>query len=148
MSRNGRVEESSFPQALKKNLSPAYALIATLFLGLVLKENYSDTLNKMFVQSNWILVFKLWGVLAVLFWIPALAKKPAFTLLHSLPFFFLFAKDLLSDAHSESGNDIIRNSMKIYTISFMFSVISLILMVLLNYLRVKLKENKTDNPGM
>jgi hypothetical protein len=138
ISRNPKEKATAFSDTLKKNLPAAYALMATLFLGLLLKENYSDTLNKMFAHSNFILFLKIWGVLAVLFWIPALAKRPALTLLHSLPFFFLFAKDLLADIHTESGNDVIRNDMKIYTISFMINVICLLLMILVRYIRSKI----------
>jgi len=134
ISRNPGGKANAFSETLKKNLPAAYALIATLFLGLVLKENYSDTLNKMFAHSNFILFLKIWGVLAVLFWIPALAKRPALTLLHSLPFFFLFAKDLL------------RNDMKIYSISFMINVMSLLLVILVRYIRFKIMRNKTIKP--
>jgi hypothetical protein len=138
ISRNSDGNANTFSATLKKSLPGAYALLGTFFLGLVLKENYSDTLNKMFAHSNFILFLKIWGALAVLFWIPALAKKPVFTLLHSLPFFFLFAKDLLADIHTESGNDIIRNDMKIYSISFMINAICLLLMILVRYIRSKI----------
>jgi hypothetical protein len=145
ISRNPNGKSNTFSETLKKNLPAAYALVATLFLGLVLKENYSDTLNKMFAHSNFILFLKIWGILAVLFWIPALGKKPAYTLLHSIPFFFLFAKDLLAGMHTESGNDVVRNDMKIYSISFLINVISLLLMILVKYIRVKIMQNR---PGI
>lgn len=96
----------------------------------------------MFAHSDFILILKLWGILAVLFWIPALSKKPAYSLLHSLPFFFLFAKDLLTGMQADSGKDVIRNDMKIYTISFVINVIALALLILVNYIRMKIMHNK------
>jgi hypothetical protein len=148
ISRNPDGKANAFSETLKKNLPAAYALMATLFLGLVIKENYSDTPNKMFAHSNFILFLKIWGILAVLFWIPAVGTKPAYTLMHSLLFFFLFAKDLLAGIHTESGNDTIRNDMKIYSISFMINVISLLLMILVNYIRGKIMQNKMNRPGI
>jgi hypothetical protein len=139
---------TSFSESLKKSLTPAYALSATLFLGLVLKEYYSDSTNKMFAHSSFMVILRIWGILAVLFWIPALGKRPVYALLHSLPFFFLFGRDLLTGITAGSGNDFIRNDMKIYTISFLINLITLLLLILVNYTRIKIMRNKMNKTGV
>jgi hypothetical protein len=135
---------NGFAAGLKKSRAPAYALTATIFLGLVLKEYYGDSVNKVFAHSPVILFLKIWGILAVLFWIPALGKKPVYTLIHSLPFFFLFGRDLLTDMPTGSGNDFVRNDMKIYTISFLLNVITLVILILVNYVRIKIMHHQVN----
>ena len=54
----------------------SYALAGTLYLGLQLKNMYLDRSVESIdylVQQPWLVG---WGVLAMIFWIPAIAKKP------------------------------------------------------------------------
>jgi hypothetical protein len=93
----------------------SYALIATLYLGLQFKTYYSaGTFSEQFRLP----MIVIWGLLANLFWIPFLAKKPVISLLHSLIFFFPVVKDILLQVTKyEAATDIVRNDMKLYTIS-------------------------------
>ena len=68
--RNGRLKP--FSDKLKNLLAPAYAFTGTLFLGLVFRELVLDNVNRTFAHSVPILILKIWGILAILFWIPAI----------------------------------------------------------------------------
>jgi succinate-acetate transporter protein len=99
----------------------AYALSGTLFLGLQLNNLYPDYSFeniKLAFQDPYL---KIWGIFSVLFWIPALNKKPVLSLVHSLFFFFLLAKDLLLYVIKETDQSLIRNEMKIYTDSLLLN---------------------------
>jgi hypothetical protein len=85
---------NNFKSRLISLLSFAYALVGTLYLGLVLKNLYPDYSIeniKLTMQQPWLII---WGLLSIFFWIPALGKKPVFSLIHSLVFFFFLVRDL------------------------------------------------------
>jgi hypothetical protein len=103
-------------------LSFAYALVGTLFLGLQLKKlhdgNAAGGMAAGF-QQPWLII---WGLLAILFWVPRLAKKPMVSLLHSCVFFFLLLKDLYLQAiPPNSGGEVLKNDMNIYTSSLLLN---------------------------
>ncbi|MDB5275943.1 MAG: hypothetical protein JWR61_898 [Ferruginibacter sp.] len=113
----------------------AYALVGTLYLGLQLKNlypHYSFENVRLSIQHPWLTG---WAILAVLFWIPFLAKKKVLSLFHSLVFFFLFVSDLLSNLKQpSSGAAAIRNDMKIYTGSLLFNLSAFALVVCLFFI--------------
>jgi hypothetical protein len=107
---------------LIKNLSKAriisllpysYALIATLYLGLQLNTYFAGTTN----EQLQIPIIVIWALLAILFWIPLLAKRPVLSLLHSLMFLVPIVRDIFLLVTRSTENDILRNDMKLYTIS-------------------------------
>lgn len=109
----------------------SYALIGTLFLGLQLNNLYPDYSFeniKLIFQDPF---FKTWGILSVLFWIPALNKKPVFSLIHSLFFFLLLAKDLFMHVIKGTDQNIISNEMKLYTDSLLLNTFCLLLITFL-----------------
>ena len=95
----------------------AYALVGTLFIGLLLKNISPDFSVKNIAEQFPSTYWEVWGALAVLFWIPALSKKPVLSLLHSMLFFLILLKDLMQT--STSGRFVIENDMKMYTISLL-----------------------------
>ena len=115
----------SKPNTKKKidSLLPfSYALVGTLYLGLQLKNLYPDysfenikgTLQQPFLV--------IWALLSILFWIPALHKKPVLSLIHSLVFFFFLVRDLILQSTTSSADKyIVRNDMKIYTDSLLLN---------------------------
>lgn len=119
----------------------AYALTGTLYLGLQLKNLYPDysfETIKLTIQQPWLFT---WGLLSILFWIPALGKKPVLSLLHSLVFFFFLVRDLfLHSFQSSAGNDVVRNDMKIYTDSLLLNLGALILVILISLLITRFKK--------
>jgi hypothetical protein len=124
---------NNFSNRLVSVLPFAYALLGTLYLGFLLKilsPDYSIEHLRNTIQQPYLVG---WGLLSILFWIPALAKKTVLSLLHSLIFFFILLKDLFSQV-SLSSNSIIKNDMNVYTTSILLNTGSLALMILLSYL--------------
>jgi hypothetical protein len=138
----------AFVKRLMALLPFAYALTGTLFLGMLLKESAADFGAKQIEQSFHYSFLRVWGILAVLFWIPALSRKPAYSLLHSLVFFLLLLYGLVMGIGSDSGRDMIRNDMKIYTDSLIINMITLATVATIYFSRKKILQNKggTDKP--
>ena len=113
----------------------AYALVGTLYLGLQLRNLYPDyTFNNIrdTLQQPFLV---LWALLSILFWIPALHKKPVFSLIHSLVFFFFLVRDLfLQTVNLSSDKNIVRNEMKIYTDSLLLNMGAFVFIVLIFFL--------------
>lgn len=120
----------------------SYALLGTLYLGLQLKNlhpGYSIENIKNTVQQPGLMI---WGLLAIIFWLPALARKTVLSLLHSLIFFFFLAKDLIVQSSASSpNNDIVKNDMKIYTDSLLLNVGALILILLVSFIFRRYKKS-------
>lgn len=112
----------------------AYALTGTLYLGLQLKNlypNYSIENIKLLMLQPFLII---WGLLSLLFWIPALSKKPILSLLHSLVFFFFLTRDLfLHTFQSNADKNVIRNDMKIYTDSLLLNLGTFTLILILSF---------------
>ncbi|HZY37411.1 MAG TPA: hypothetical protein VFE53_12215 [Mucilaginibacter sp.] len=119
----------------------AYALVGTLFLGFQLKKLYPDYSFENIrstMQLPWLV---LWGLLSILFWIPAIGKKRLLSLIHSLVFFFFLVKDLLIHLYASSGNsDMIKNDMNIYTTSLLLNLGAVILLILISFLHTQYKK--------
>lgn len=136
-------ERSNFKSRVVSLLPFTYALVGTLYLGLQLKNLYPDYSIENIKLAMTQPYLQIWGLLSLLFWIPALAKKPVFSLLHSLAFFFLLLKDLI--VHFSSGGDphMVRNAMKVYTDSLLLNLCTFIGVVLICFLYLRIsKRNK------
>ena len=130
-----RQKKNNFKSRLILLLPFTYALMGTLFLGYQLKklyphysfENIQETFQHPYLVA--------WALLSLLFWIPFIAKKKVLSLLHSLVFFFFLVKDFfLQLSASDADNDILRNDMKIYTLSLLLNLGALALIILLSFL--------------
>ena len=133
--------KNNFRSRLSSVLPFAYALVGTLYFGLQLKNlypHYSVENIKATFQHPYLTA---WALLSLLFWLPAIAKKKVLSLLHSLVFFFFIVKDLFLQLSALSGgNDVVRNNMKIYTLSLLLNLGSLALIGLLFFLFSFLKK--------
>jgi hypothetical protein len=110
--------DNSYRTRLVSLLPIAYALLGTLYLGLQLKNLYPDYSFENIKQPIQMFWLKIWGIFSILFWIPSLRKKPVLTLLHSTVFFLFLVRDLFFQLFSLSADkNIIRNDMKIFTVS-------------------------------
>lgn len=134
--------KNSFNKRIIHLLPFAYALAGTLYLGFQLKNLYPDYSSeniKQTIQQSYLII---WGLLSIFFWIPAFGKKPGFSLIHSLPFFFLLVRDLILQlSRSSSDKDIIKNDMKIYTGSLILHLTVFCLIVLIFLLFIRLKKH-------
>ena len=112
----------------------AYALSGTLFAGMVVKELYPYAHSWTNIINQFYSPFlKIWGMMAVLFWVPALNRRPVLSLLHSLVFFFFLVHDIYIQFTSFPAKEIIQNDMKIFTDSLLLNSICLFLVALIYY---------------
>ena len=127
--------KNNFKNRIVSLLPFAYALVGTLYLGLQLKNLYPDYSIeniKLNLQQPWLII---WGLLSILFWIPAMGKKPVLSLFHSLVFFFFLVRDLVRHFFQSSADkSVVRNDMKIYTDSLLLNLGAFTLVVLLSLL--------------
>lgn len=136
-----RQEKNNFKSRLVSVLPFAYALVGTLYLGLQLKNLYPDYSVeniKSTIPQPWL----MWlGLLAVFFWIPFLSKKAIASLVHSLIFLSFLLRDLfLQLSASTPDYNIIRNDMRIYSISLLINVATLAFIVFISFLFTRCRK--------
>ena len=139
--RGNKPAKNNFKQRLVSLLPYEYALVGSLYLGFQFKKLYPDYtiahINQI-VQEPFMAV---WAILSILFWIPFLAKKTMLSLIHSLFFFFFFAKDLyLQFAASSPDKHMVSNDMNVYTVSLLLNIAALFLIVFFSFLYNKYKK--------
>lgn len=123
----------------------AYAMAGTLYFGLFLKNLYPNLSIESIRSTLQGSYLKIWALSALLFWIPALSKKPVFSLLHSLVFFFFVTKDLFLHLSQSTDKSTVRNDMNIYTLSFIINLASLVFILLIYYLITFIRKKKGIN---
>jgi hypothetical protein len=131
---------NNFKNRIVSILPLSYALVSTLYLGLQLKNfylSYSSGNIKLAIHHPYLMI---WGLLAILFWIPLFRKKELLSLLHSLVFFFILVKDIVLQIGSSVDENILKNDMRIYTASFLLNLATFILMVLLYFFFLQNKK--------
>ncbi|MEO7983412.1 MAG: hypothetical protein ABI688_04950 [Bacteroidota bacterium] len=113
----------------------SYALVGTLYVCFQFKNLYPDySIENIKLNIHQPLLLA-WGFLAILFWVPAISKKPVLSFIHSLVFFFFLAKDLMFHFLGSSSNKyIVRNDMKIYTDSLLLNSAAFVVVVLTQFL--------------
>lgn len=127
-----------FSSRLLHSLPLAYALTGSIFCSLWIREMIIQSDIQNLAPGFTASPLKVWALLAVFFWIPALARRPVLSLLHSLVFFVLFCKDLVTGIGSDSGKEIISNDMKVYTVSLALNVLCLFVMVTAHWIFPKI----------
>jgi len=118
----------------------AYALVGSLFLGFLLKKLYPDYSVeniKHAIQQPYLVV---WGLLSILFWVPALSKKKIWSLLHGLVFFLVIVKDMFFQLTAQTDNDIVKNDMKVYLSSIILNLGALIITGLISFFYTRRKK--------
>ena len=114
-------KQTPFSSLLLSSLSKVYAVMGSIFLLLWIREVVLQLGIKNMNLDLDATPLKIWALLACLFWIPALAARPVYSFLHSLVFFALFFKDLITGIQSPSEKDILSNNMKVYTVSLVLN---------------------------
>ena len=141
LAENNRVK-SFFKTDIGSLLPFAYALVGILYLGLLLKSlypNYSFENIKMVMQEPYL---KIWGLLSILFFIPALSKKSVLSLLHSFVFFFFLGRDILMNIFNSAEKDMLRNDMNIYTNSLLVNTAAFIFITFIYFLYTRFKKQR------
>ena len=122
-------------------LPMAYAIVGALYLGFILDKlfpDYSITNIKLVIQQPYLIIF---GLLANLFWIPAIAKKKVWSLIHSLFFVCFLVKDLFLQFITPSAdNNLVRNDMKMYAVSILLNAVALLIVILGSFLFSRYKN--------
>jgi len=141
---SGHQTSASSPKARNTSLLPyAYGLVGLLYLGLQLKKLYPDYSAGHITQLMHYWFLTIWGILAIFFLVPSVARKKVISLLHSFVFFFLLIQDIFSQfINPETDKSIIRNDMKLYTFSVLINAGSFILIVLIYFLMRRLISYK------
>ncbi len=119
----------------------AYALVGTCYLGIQIINVYPDfsvSHIKEFIQLPYLM---LWGILSILFWIPALGRQKWLSLMHSLVYIFFIIKDFVLSTDKE----VLRNDMNIYSVSLLINIGSFAIILLIYFLFSKSK-NKPGSP--
>jgi hypothetical protein len=136
---------NNFKKRVVPALPLAYALVGTLYLGLQLKNFYLSYSSGNIIQAFHHPFLMIWGLLAILFWIPLFRKKESLSLFHSLVFFFILVKDISLQIFSPVDGNILKNDMRIYTVSFLLNLASFILMVLMYFFLLPNKKRGFRN---
>ncbi len=126
--------KNDFKDRIVSLLPFSYALVGTLYLALQLKNLYPDYSIENIKLTMQHPLLTAWGLLAILFWIPAFRQKKVLCLAHNLVFFFLLVRDLFLQLFALHGDtNIIGNDMKIYTYSLILNLGIFALIVLLSF---------------
>jgi hypothetical protein len=137
--------QNNFKNRMVSVLPFAYALIGTLYLGLQLKKLHFNYSSENVAQMTHQPYLVIWGLLSILFWIPALSKRKELSLIHSLVFFFFLIRDIIIQTTSSSADRyMLKNDMRIYTISFLLNAGAFILLLLFTSL-VALRKKDANN---
>jgi len=129
---------------IRRALPYAYALVGTLYLGLQLKNLYPDysiaNIRNAFLQPYLI----GWALMSLLFWIPAISKRPVLSLVHSLVFFFFLLRDLFKQITDPAADkNILSNDMTLYTTSLLINISALVFIVVIIFVYGYLKRRST-----
>ncbi len=126
---------------LVSSLSYAYATVGLLYWGYFIKSLYPDYSFRHILDSVHQPFLKIWALLSLLIWIPAINKRFVISLLHSLVFMYILCRDLIQQAFSPNGDRyVIRNDMKLYSDSLLLNTGVLLIVLLLAYLISGIKK--------
>ncbi|HTR28239.1 MAG TPA: hypothetical protein VMH27_03155 [Puia sp.] len=138
-----RPSEGSLRGKLAGLLPFAYALLGTLYLGLQGKNLYPDY---SIGHISWVMrqnYLQVWGLLAILFWLPALRNRPALSLFHSLLFVFFLVADLVRQYFNVGdGVDRVRNDMTVYTVSIVLDLGMYALVILFSTIYIRYRDSR------
>lgn len=145
----GAIAEAGWVKKIfKKNISTllpyAYALVGVLYLGFLLKSFYPNYSFSSILPATKIPALKIWGLLSILFFIPWFAKKPVFSLLHSLVFVFFILRDLYAYVFATAERSILKNDMNLYTYSLLINIATFLFVVVLASLFRMLQRKKIN----
>lgn len=134
--------KNKFKAGVVSLLPFVYALVGTLYLGLQIKNlylNYSPENLRQLTHHPYLM---LWGLLSIFFWLPSLSKKKVLSLIHSLVFFFILIRDIIVQLTDPAADtNMVKNDMRIYTISFLLNLGLFAFVVFLAFLLERCKRN-------
>lgn len=120
----------------------SYSIVGLLFLGLQLRNLYPDYSFDHLKETIQNPYLATWGLLALVFFLPALRQRPIFSLLHSLVFFILVLKPIIEHLFGNGTKSIIKNNMKVYTDSLLLNLGVFVIVLLIAFSIHLLKRKK------
>ncbi len=134
---------SDWARSVLPLLPLSYVLTGLLFLGYLIKgvilvNNQVDGPIHINIPT-----LHYVGLLSLLFWIPFLKKRAWLSLLHSLFFFSYICIDLVKYMRNKIGVEILQNDMKVLLDGVLISLFSLACLILLNYVRSRIKHSRS-----
>ena len=122
----------------------SYALVGTLYIGFQLMNLYPDYSIDNVTRHIQLPYLCLWGLLSILFWIPAIAKIHSISLLHGLVFFFIIGKDIFLELTGKlKDHHLVRNEMIVYTTSIALNFAAFILVLVSSKQILRKKQSNT-----
>jgi hypothetical protein len=131
---------NNFKSRIVSVLPLSYAMVSTLYMGLQLKNLYLSYLSGNIRPAIHHPYLMIWGLLAILFWMPPFRKRERLTLLHNLVFFFILVKDIFMQISTSVDENILKNDMRLYTVSFLLNLSTFILVGLLYFFFLQKKK--------
>ncbi|MGN6195238.1 MAG: hypothetical protein ACTHOB_09885 [Ginsengibacter sp.] len=125
--------ESNFKKRLLSVLPYSYALIGTLYIGQLTRNFFESDMAGHVLSNIYNPFLTAWALLSILFWMRAFSNKKYLSLLHNLVFFFLLVRDVIMQIFSSGYIDILKNDMKIYTMSLLLNAGSFTVLLLLSW---------------
>lgn len=130
-------KRTGFRKQMVNLLPMAYALTGTLYLGLQIRNLFPDFSYSRLLELLDYPFWRVWALLAVLFWLPVLQKKSIVSLLHSVPFFLLLIKNIFIPDGSVVNTPDPKNEMKVYTDSLLVNAATLFFLLIVYYLIIQ-----------
>lgn len=138
----GSLNNPLYKNRVTSLLPYSYAFVGLLYMGYFLRNLYPDYSFSHINASVFHPLLKIWAFLSLLFWIPLFNRKTIFSLIHSLVFFFLIAKDIIAYRFlSENDPYIIKNQMKVYTDSLLLNAAAFIVILLISVTIRRLRKS-------
>lgn len=129
---------------LLRNLPKAYALVGTLYLALQIKNAYPHLGIGTITGDGRYAYLRIWAMLSVLFWIPALNRNIIFSLVHNMIFFILMGISFYNGLFSGDVNgDMNMNNIKIFAASLALNLLSILFFLMI---RLIFKYDSSQDP--
>lgn len=135
-------KEKKWGLTLTRLLPYSYAVTGLLYIGFSFDKLYPDisfTSLKLLLSHSWLTP---WAFSTALFLIPALSRKIIFSLIHSLPFFYLLVKSIYSYYTAGTGAAKPVNEMHMYGISLLIQSVVLLACIIIYLLLRKIRPLK------
>ncbi len=145
----GAIAEADWVKKIfKSNISLllpyAYAFVGVLYLGFLLKSYYPNYSFSSILSATKIPALKIWGLLSILFFIPLFAKKPVYSLLHSLVFVFFIFRDLYFYVFKTLDKLVLKNEMNLYAYSLLINLTAFVFVIAIASLVFKPCNKRPD----
>lgn len=130
-------------QTVKQKIYPllpvAYAFVSSCFWILILYTGRINFVIERIASLAPSMLAILYGLSALLFWLPAFRQNIKLSFLHSLPLFLLAPLNMLLNSlrHKVVHHDYISTLFRIYTAGFLIYIIAILFLLLLRWIMLR-----------